>query len=187
MKQGDPHYFVAVKIDENTKKFLNKIQENIKTKSLPFKVWIHEQDFHITLQFLGATSQDKITELSETLMSMEELPAFTTTIGHLKTFGKSVQPRVLWVDVERTQAVRQLHQLVTDKCKELGLPTDTRSYQPHITLAKKWHDKNLHFDQTILEDYQERKMDITEVAIYKINLNSKIKYEPIAVFRLASN
>ncbi|MFC4403610.1 RNA 2',3'-cyclic phosphodiesterase [Gracilibacillus xinjiangensis] len=182
--KSDPHYFIAIKIDDTTKKSIASIQAIVNAKSIPFKIWVHEQDLHITLQFLGAVNEKKLEVLQEKLRVVEEIQPFTTKIGGLQTFGKKAQPRVLWADVEKKSEIMKLYKKVTNECRELEIQTDTRSYQPHITLAKKWNDRNIQLDETVFENELNIKLEIREVAIYRINLGNKVKYEPIAIYRL---
>ncbi|SER95293.1 2'-5' RNA ligase [Gracilibacillus ureilyticus] len=184
MPQNVPHYFIAISIDEQTKKHLASIKETLQDKELPFKIWTHEKDLHITLQFLGAVDQKKMNELIQILRKVEKKPVFPVKIGGLRTFGNPEKPRVLWVDVEKTTEIGHLHKVITELCLEVDLPVDKRNYQPHITLAKRWQNKNMILDKNIFDSPKLGKLMIKEVAIYKINPGNTVKYEPVAVYRL---
>ncbi len=53
------HYFFAVKLPEETKLILKSHIEKLKG-ILPFGRWVHHEDLHITLAFLGHAPVEKI-------------------------------------------------------------------------------------------------------------------------------
>jgi 2'-5' RNA ligase len=53
------HFFFAVSIPEETKLIMKKHCEQLKEK-IPFSRWVHYEDIHITLAFLGGAPTEKL-------------------------------------------------------------------------------------------------------------------------------
>ncbi|WP_163539200.1 RNA 2',3'-cyclic phosphodiesterase [Gracilibacillus sp. YIM 98692] len=178
------HYFIAVKLDEQCKNWLMDIQSYFKTLNLPFKSWVHRDDFHITLQFLGALEQEKLLSLSDELEKINKIPKFDLEIGNVGTFGKSIQPRVLWVDVVKNNDLNHLHQKIKEILIQMTLRVEKRPYRPHITLAKKWRgEETIHLSKSHTTT-EMKKFQVDQIALYEIYPNEEVKYKPIKVISL---
>ncbi|MFD6439698.1 2'-5' RNA ligase family protein, partial [Peribacillus sp. NPDC060186] len=46
------HFFFALVLPDDIKTYLNDVTEQIKSE-FPFKKWLHQADYHITMAFLG--------------------------------------------------------------------------------------------------------------------------------------
>ena len=57
--QKNTHYFWAISLSEDVKKTMFMEFEKIKGY-FPFKRWVHELDYHITLTFLGSAQEEKL-------------------------------------------------------------------------------------------------------------------------------
>ena len=100
--------FVALPLPTSLREQLGEWIKETKNE-LPFRKWIHPQDIHITLHFLGSTSQEQLEEIIQVLkkLCLEQTP-FELSIDGLGTFGKSDQPRIFWAGVggELTQLIQ---------------------------------------------------------------------------------
>ncbi|RKI99580.1 RNA 2',3'-cyclic phosphodiesterase, partial [Butyricicoccus sp. 1XD8-22] len=53
------HYFFAVKLPDEVKTFMSEwVQKN--KREYPFARWVHPEDYHITLAFLGFAEEQKL-------------------------------------------------------------------------------------------------------------------------------
>ncbi|MBP3966839.1 RNA 2',3'-cyclic phosphodiesterase [Paenibacillus lignilyticus] len=130
--------FAAVSVPDTIKQSLSILCEDIKSE-LPFRKWAHMDDYHITLQFLGDTPSALVPAISTALREAASVPAFELRVASLGVFGRPIRPSVLWAGVEGD--VEQLHKLqqnVARKLKPLGLMPESRSYNPHLTLARNY-------------------------------------------------
>ncbi|MDQ0112617.1 RNA 2',3'-cyclic phosphodiesterase [Paenibacillus harenae] len=127
--------FVAVPLPEAIKDHLTRWAQQNKTK-LPFRKWTHPADYHITLQFLGETSMDKLERL-KTALSDVQLPTFGLRLNTVGTFGPPKAPRILWTSVDGDlPSLGSLHKDVVRRTSPLGFVPEDRPYKPHITLAR---------------------------------------------------
>ncbi|QHE53310.1 RNA 2',3'-cyclic phosphodiesterase [Pontibacillus sp. HMF3514] len=182
------HYFIGIPLPEHVRTWLKEWQEQMK-RDLSYGVWTHELDFHITLKFLGAVEEDNIHLLRENLKDIQ-VSSFEIKIGELGHFGNPHQPRVVWAGAEKHQQLLALQKEVEVACENLGFPPEKRSYNPHITLAKKWRgDKELDQKLEALYDHLNRVDSITvdHFTLFKIHPKSNQKYEAIQRFPLQGN
>ncbi|MGH6635023.1 MAG: RNA 2',3'-cyclic phosphodiesterase [Gammaproteobacteria bacterium] len=95
---------------------------------------IPPQNIHATLVFLGSITRDTRRALECAVDDLRSRPFELV----LDTRGWWRRPQVLWVGA--STAPPELAQLVAglkSAAAELGLKTDPRPYQPHVTIARK--------------------------------------------------
>ncbi|MGP4041534.1 RNA 2',3'-cyclic phosphodiesterase [Gracilibacillus sp. D59] len=176
------HYFIAVEIDTETKKWLYQIQQKL-TEDFHYKNWVDQNDFHITLHFFGAITKSILNEIATQLERLDN-QAFTVEITKLSTFGSANKPRVLWMGVEKDPKLLQLHQDIQQIVGK-HVPIDKRSFTPHITLAKKWASEQQLQNKTILNQPTEKKhLYVNKVVIYEIHPEKRQKYQIWRQFEL---
>ena len=178
------HYFLAVPIPDELKKSLSIYSNELK-KEFPFERWVHPEDVHITLAFLGKTDEENLQRLHENLMSIKNNHRpFTITLNSLGTFGNKQNPRIFWMGVEKSQDLFRLRDHIYTTCMEVGYELDTRPFSPHVTLARKWKSKS--FDEERLEAYNEKRETYVcdKFVLYKTNLHSMPKYEVVQTYNL---
>ena len=111
---------------------------------------MHHQDHHITLAFLGSASEEQLQASLRNVESMLECSAFSLAINHLGIFGKEDAPRIFWAGVHDEPRLKQVRGMVYKACQLSGFTLETRAFNPHITLARKWAG-DLPFNQQMLE------------------------------------
>ena len=181
-----PHYFIAISLPQSLKDSLFHIQSKLKP-NLPYKIWPHKEDLHITLKFLGEVDNKKVRELNKHLNSLTMLTSFKTTVESIGYFGKEDRPRVLWAGVRRNEELVWLKKEVEALTLKTDFENEKRDYKPHITLAKKWNgDPCKEVLKRIVEEYKNKRFEliINEVILYKIHPKSTPKYEAICRYRL---
>ncbi|MBM3556752.1 MAG: RNA 2',3'-cyclic phosphodiesterase [Alphaproteobacteria bacterium] len=102
---------------------------------LPGARWTPEENYHLTLRFIGEVDNATFDDIAQSLGSIEA-PAFELILKGVGHFGSSRQPRVLWVGVEPVPALLHLREKVESMLVRLGLEPEGRKYTPHITLAR---------------------------------------------------
>lgn len=178
-----PHYFIAVPLPDRLKRNLSEQQKKLK-ELLPYKQWTHPDDLHITLKFLGPVPPNQLNQLKVKLETLTDIHTFQVNAGSLGTFGNSMQPRVLWAGVEKNDALTQLQKQIEKLANESGFQQERRNYSPHITLAKKWNNRNKNLpdlQDTFTEAHQ---LLVNQVVIYRIFPQSNPKYKQIAAYQL---
>lgn len=184
------HYFFALSIPQETKHALKEYCNQLKA-SFPFARWVHEEDFHITLAFLGHALQQQLklaTELvSQTLHDHHSFPLMIDSFG---TFGQKDSPRIFWSGVQREERLYEVRNQVFTACTEAGFKLETRPFHPHITVARKWQGEAA-FPFTTFEKINRLPAPLSfqakEIVLYQTHLDQSPKYESIASFNLQNN
>ncbi|MRX72699.1 RNA 2',3'-cyclic phosphodiesterase [Bacillus lacus] len=133
------HFFIAAALPENLSLAIQNWHQQFFNKS-DFHKWVHPLDYHITLAFLGSpSSSEQLKKTAESVMREAALlQPFSLEIHGAGTFGQNKAPRILWTGVKASQQLNELRQSVYSICEEHGFQLDKRSFNPHITLARKW-------------------------------------------------
>ncbi|WP_210364873.1 RNA 2',3'-cyclic phosphodiesterase [Bacillus sp. REN3] len=178
------HYFYALELPAEVKRYLEKAAEGLK-QQLAFKTWVHPHDYHITLAFLGNAPFDAIDTSNRRIEeALEGLAPFELRIDHLGTFGRKDSPRIFWAGLERSLALAALREKVFSACLDAGFTLEKRPFSPHITIARRWLDEAPYtYGQNPFEGGLPFCAD--RVVLYKTHLGNSPKYEPITIFPLA--
>ncbi|MBC2729009.1 RNA 2',3'-cyclic phosphodiesterase [Desulfosporosinus sp.] len=98
-----------------------------------------QDNFHITLEFLGELGKDKIPVLNETISKVaSNYKSFDLNISGVGAFPSFKRPHTLWTAVQG--CLNELNSLRNELHRELqtkGFKLDERQFKPHITLASR--------------------------------------------------
>lgn len=184
------HFFYALELPIEVKGKLEKTITELQ-QALPYKTWVHPQDLHITLAFLGNAAAQQI-DASNKLIDAEltRQSEFELAIDHLGIFGRKDSPRIFWAGLEKSESLAMLRDDVFSACLSAGFKLETRPFSPHITLARKWTGESP-FTYKLIEEinpFKDEKINFQaeRVVLYRTHLGKSPKYEPLKIFPLAS-
>lgn len=181
--------FVGIALSEEAKEQLSQKVLRIK-RDVPFQRWVHKEDYHVTLHFLGDCTEQKVEAVITALENTPTLVSdFTLRIGRWGTFGRQNQPRILWANfVDVSSPLIQLHSHVTHLLTPIGFPPENRPYRPHITVARKYKLEN--FSEELLDPFEMNspwiEWNVSEFVLYESQLGREPMYQVIARFPLQS-
>lgn len=95
--------------------------------------WLPEENFHMTLQFVGDADRHGLAEIHLALADIVA-PAFDLRLSGCGFFGDR-KPRALWVGADPAQALLHLQSKVSTALARAGFPGEKRKYTPHVTIA----------------------------------------------------
>ena len=100
--------------------------------------WVQPQGIHLTLKFLGDTSEKQVADVERALArAAASVAPFAISVGGVGCFPNTRRPRVVWVAVrDKGQMLARLHAAVERHVAPLGWPTDDRGFSPHLTLGR---------------------------------------------------
>ncbi len=185
--ERNPHYFWAVGLPPEIKQSIFESFNDLKS-FFPFKRWVHKEDYHITLAFLGSASIAKRNATIDRIeVSLEKVHSFPLQIQGIDIFGNKNSPRVFWAAVNHEDRLHGLQKNVYQQCIKAGFTLETRAYHPHITLARNWTGPD--FSHDVLQKHnpfrdQPLSFMVKDVVLYQTHLEKIPKYEPIATFSL---
>ncbi|MGD2063114.1 MAG: RNA 2',3'-cyclic phosphodiesterase [Nitrospirota bacterium] len=122
--------FVAIDLPPEVKERLAPLRGG-----LPGARWVDPEQLHLTLRFIGEVDGGILREVREGLGAVHGLP-FSLTLQGVGHFPPRGQPRVVWVGVEKSGPLNQLHGRVETALAAVGVERDGRKFSPHITLAR---------------------------------------------------
>lgn len=183
--EKNAHFFYATRLPAEIKLQLNERCDSLKGL-FPFSRWVHQEDYHITLAFLGNATDEMLKTSIDNVEKELKHTDFTLKINQLGVFGKRESPRIFWAGVEKEQALNDVRKSVFQACLNAGFKLETRPFSPHITLARKWKGET---EFSIKQDpFRDSPIQFTatEVVLYRTHLDRVPKYEAVEVFPLKS-
>lgn len=180
------HYFFAVELPKEAKEFLYQWVESRKGK-WPFERWVHPEDYHITLAFLGFAKKELLDEAITAIGQLKEQHStFSLTFSAIGTFGSKNRPRIFWAGVEPQKALQQVREDVFKECERIGFQLDQKPFRPHITLARKWGSNKLYEEdgKRIRNQGNPFTFTVKNIVLYRTDMDKIPKYFPYAVFPL---
>ncbi len=103
--------------------------------------WVDQENYHITLAFLGEQQQSDLERLAENLDAAVMQPEFASHISHISPFPET-KPKLMAALLEKNDGLFELHKQVVSAVNSTGLVMDKRKFIPHITLARYRHSRN---------------------------------------------
>ncbi len=126
--------FIAIDLPSEIKEKISNIQ-----KKLPEAKLVNPKDIHLTLRFLGDIDESKAYRIKEAIKDVQL--KIKCSISEIKVFSPSFI-RVIWLKVEPSEKLREIHDIIGKKLEDLGFEQDKR-WEPHATISrvKKINDK----------------------------------------------
>lgn len=139
--------FIAVPLPEVVSNRIARWAEALRT-DVSFRKWVHPQDYHITLQFLGDTKTERVESVLTSLRRIaDEQEAVQLSLQGAGVFGPASAPRILWAGISgELEKLGLLQQRVSSVMAPLGFTVEDRPYKPHITTARKYTGGNITAD-----------------------------------------
>jgi len=102
---------------------------------LPGARWVPEEQYHLTLRFIGEVDGALFRDIAATLETVTAPPC-TLTIKGVGCFGARKGPRVLWAGVEADDTLFLLQRRIEGALVQVGVAPERRRFSPHVTLAR---------------------------------------------------
>lgn len=182
------HYFYAVEIPREQKELL-RARVQVWRNVLPFKSWVHHEDYHITLAFLGNAPEKNLLRSKQLVQeALAGKKSFPLVLDHLGVFGKKDSPRVFWAGTRENEELFALREAVYSACTEAGFSLETRPFRPHLTLARTWEGKGTFSGENLRGHDMLRENPISfkvkKVILYQTRQEGIPRYQPVATFPL---
>lgn len=124
-----PRLFVGLELPEAVTRDLSRLRGG-----LPGARWIDPVDYHLTLRFIGDIGPRIAREIEEALAEIER-PPFDLRFSTLGVFGGD-KPHTLYIGLAPSRPLNELQANCERALRRLGLPSESRKFTPHITLAR---------------------------------------------------
>jgi len=98
--------------------------------------WSPDENFHVTTKFIGEWPPDRMQELITVLRELPAHPPIHIAVRGLGWFPNPRSPRVFWAGVRASPTLAELARETDQAVARLGVPSETHTYLPHLTLAR---------------------------------------------------
>ena len=131
--------FIAIDIDEPTRKAIALLQQKLITASKIKKFdakWVDPENIHLTLKFLGDVADQIISDVAAAIdKTASKFNPFDLNIETLGYFGK-ISAKILWLGTSQPQTLLDLQQNLEENLTTLGFARENRQFSSHLTLAR---------------------------------------------------
>lgn len=169
--------FIAVDIDEETRRALGdlqrKLQSRVDVKRSDVK-WVNPKNIHLTLKFLGEIKDEKVVEICNIVKDAAvRHESFELDIESVGRFGGR-SARVLWVGAGRGgENLLELQKDIEKSLASAGWPQETREFTGHLTLCRIRNSKAGVKLAQVSEDYKDFRLgtfSTDSVSVYQSEL-----------------
>ena len=128
--------FVALNLPRKERDRIHRAARTLRDQEIPVR-WVEPDNYHLTLKFLGEVGSDKVDQIARILARVAAgSSSFSADLAGFGAFPTIRRPRVLWLGVEPTPALRCLKQDVEWALGDVGFERETRAFHPHLTLGR---------------------------------------------------
>ena len=130
--------FIAIKLPDELKRELGRLQARLKKEEPPGVKWVDPNGIHLTLKFLGDVEENWLSEITDAIKTaVQGTPPFNLVVKELGVFPNLKRVQVVWVGMSgEVDKLGQLQQRLESKLAPLGFAPETRPFVPHLTLAR---------------------------------------------------
>jgi len=132
--------FVAINVPKKQRDRIHRAARLLREQDYPVR-WVEPDRLHLTLKFLGQVRKETLSAVEAVLGRIAgSTGPFTMGFAGFGAFPTLRRPRVLWVGVDPSPALRCLKQDLEWTLSELGFERETRAFHPHLTLGRTTSD-----------------------------------------------
>lgn len=179
--------FLAINLPLNIKNELAdlvvKLHQDNKNKTIK---WVEENNFHLTLHFLGDTTEEKIKQINQALQPITEKfnPLNYQLANKISAFPNLQEPKVIFLEMKELNNGQtfELHKQIGEGLESLGFTIDKRPFRLHLTLGRVKFKTSLQIPDFVLK--------VTNFSVNSIDLMASQlsptgpKYTKITTFNL---
>jgi 2'-5' RNA ligase len=154
--------------------------------------WVHAENIHLTLKFLGDVRDDVVPALKERIMLIgkHHLP-FTVDIRGTGAFPNFRSPNVLWVGIVTSEKLEALFREIDISLSEIGFKKEDRGFSPHLTIGRVRDKRDIDPVVKELATYKDTffgTIEVREILLMKSVLKpSGAEYSEVAVIKLGED
>ncbi len=179
--------FLALELPVEIKNQISDITKEFRAFHPQGIKWVEQENIHITLQFIGETKTQDITEISEFLK--EEF----SRISRIKFFSPSLQivpgrnPRIIWIHLEtENKDIYRFSKNIKSYLQKLGYSLDKKPLRFHITLGRiKKRLPDFFIKSVLTKEIPFSEIEVAEATFYQSILRPEgPRYSKIGQYKL---
>ncbi len=174
---GKLRTFIAIDLPEHIRSTVAGVQEHLKT-DVPGVNWVHPENIHLTLKFLGDVHQDDLGRIREAMAAaISDIRPFFLGPAGIGAFPGLNRPRVIWVGIHgQTDVLKTLHRRVEDDLAASGFEKEERNFAGHLTIGRvkgKINPVCLIDSIGAIKDFKTEMFTVDRIILYKSDLKPK--------------
>jgi len=163
--------FFAIPLSDEFTEVMKDAQRRM--QDMPGNIkWVQQGKIHLTVKFVGDTEPKKVEDLYSAVDALNLPAAFDITLTETGIFPNPRRPRVLWVGIERNDALTEIAEKINEKLAGFDVDRETRDYHPHLTLGRV-KSKGLPgktVDRFLNMDIPKKSMNVDSIVCYRSDL-----------------
>ncbi len=126
--------FVALDLDSAVRQRIVRFLEGV-SPFAPEVRWVRPESLHITLKFIGEQTAPQVEAIKQVLHKVEA-PQFEIAVRSWGFFPTVKAARVFSIGMHGPPALAALATAIDAATASLGIPSEERAFNPHLTLAR---------------------------------------------------
>ena len=192
---GKIRTFIAIELPAHIRPHLAQQIKDLEIGDANQVKWVLEEKLHVTVKFLGDIDSSKLNDIKQVIAPIAgHTGKIELSLTQLGAFPNLRRPRVIWMGMQKSSELYELHRKLDLGLNKIGFSLDDRKYAPHITLGRVKRYADQHDLTTITKSISESKperMDpflIDTLTLFKSELTrSGPVYTPIYQGALGSS
>lgn len=129
--------FISINFPSETKIKLADFISGLRDKFSNIR-WVHDENLHLTLRFLGEIPKDDLNKLYLGCQSaVSNIDPFGFSCEGLGMFPNERSPRVVWLGIKKgEEELKELVYRLENGLVKQGFQKEKRDYKPHLTLGR---------------------------------------------------
>ena len=127
--------FVALNTPEDVRRALRELISRLENTCRGAR-WVRPEGMHLTLKFIGEADPDLVEQIKLRLREIHSPQPVEMRFRGIGFFPNEKRPQVLWAGVESSPNVVELAADIDRTLGTLGIPLESRTFVPHLTLAR---------------------------------------------------
>ena len=129
--------FVSASVPKEILNIQSMLKSTVEPKGVKVR-WVMNGKMHLTLKFIGNTTQGSIDNLNEALFNVvKSAKVINLSISGTGAFPVKGRPNVLWLGIKGDiDELKQLTVNINNSLEPLGFITEKRDFLPHVTIAR---------------------------------------------------
>lgn len=127
---------MAINPPEALQRLIYEETAGLRDAGMPAR-WVEPGHIHLTLKFLGDVREEHRGAVEEALrQAVSGYLPFDLEFEGVGAFPSLRRPRVVWLGIGATLALRALKHDVEHAYAQLGIERESRAFHPHLTLGR---------------------------------------------------
>jgi 2'-5' RNA ligase len=183
--------FLAIELSDEVRRHLVRVRDAIKQELSANASFPREENFHITMKFLGEVEPQRAQSLVESMRLLRIGGAIELFASGIACFPDRGPVRIITAGFDGVRAgIESVHRQVEQRCQYLAFARETRSYQPHVTLARSRPTLSPSVRRSLVLDgyFPGPKLEVTELCLMESKLSAEgSEYRRLERFQLYPN